>query len=186
MISSPYSPAAGRFLVSEPFMEDQNFQRTVVLLTEHTPQGSLGFVLNRRLQVKVPDVMPSLHPLEAPVFLGGPVEQTTLHYVHRLEQVPGANLICDGVYWSGSFEALQDLAQQGQIDPADVIFFVGYSGWGAGQLEAEMARKAWIVAPATKEFIFQPEQDDLWRQALQTLGGKYKVLSNYPTDPKLN
>lgn len=186
MITSSYKPAAGRFLVSEPFMEDQNFQRTVVLLVEHNQEGSLGFVLNRRLQVRVGDVVPDLQALDAPVFLGGPVEQTTLHYLHRIADLPGARPVGEGVYWSGSFEALQSLAQQGAIDPADIRFFVGYSGWGGGQLDGELVRKAWIVTPAHGGLVFQDDQEDLWRQALQSLGGKYNIIANYPVDPKLN
>jgi putative transcriptional regulator len=186
MITSSYLPAAGRFLVSEPFMEDQNFQRTVVLLVEHSKEGSLGFVLNRRLQVRLGEVGPDLRGLDVPVFLGGPVEQTTLHYVHRLPDLPGARPVCEGVYWSGNFEVLQTKAEQGEIDPADILFFVGYSGWSPGQLDGELVRKSWIVTPEQPEMIFGTNREDLWRQALQNLGGKYKVISNYPVDPKLN
>lgn len=186
MITSPYLPASGRFLVSEPFMEDQNFQRTVVLLVEHSKEGSLGFVLNRRLQVRLGEVVPDLKRLDAPVYLGGPVEQSTLHYLHRLADLPGARPVCDGVFWSGSFEVLQTSIERGMVDPDDILFFVGYSGWSPGQLDGELQRKSWIVTPEQPELIFDADRDDLWRQTLQSLGGKYKIISNYPVDPKLN
>jgi len=186
MITSPYLPATGRFLISEPFMEDQNFQRTVVLLVEHSQEGSLGFVLNRQLQTRLGEVVPTLASLHAPVFLGGPVEQSTLHYLHRLADLPGARPVCEGVYWSGNFEVLQAMAEQGAINPAEILFFIGYSGWSAGQLDGELVRKSWIVTPEQPELIFNADRDDLWRQALQSLGGKYKIISNYPVDPKLN
>ncbi len=186
MITSPYLPAIGRFLISEPFMEDQNFQRTVVLLVEHSKEGSLGFVLNRRLQVRLGDVVPDLKPLDAPMYLGGPVEQSTLHYLHRLADLPGARHVCEGVYWSGSFEALQTSIERGTVESDDILFFVGYSGWSPGQLDGELLRKSWIVTPEQPEMIFEADRDDLWRQALQSLGGKYKIISNYPVDPKLN
>ena len=88
MLSSSYKPAPGRFLISEPFMYDQNFQRTVVLLVEHGDTGSLGFVMNRQLKTNINEIVEELPIMGNPVFMGGPVEQSTLHYVHRLgEQI---------------------------------------------------------------------------------------------------
>lgn len=167
-------------------MDDENFQRTVVLLVEHSAEGSLGFVLNRRLEIPLSELVKELPLPGVPIYLGGPVENTTLHYIHRLETLPGARKVGDGVYWSGSFEILSEMINTRQLDPDEIVFFVGYSGWGAGQLDQELARKSWIVAPGDMNVVFQADQSDLWRQLLQTLGPKYKVISNYPVDPKLN
>jgi len=186
MITSPYKPAAGRFLISEPFMSDENFQRTVVLLVEHNEQGSLGFVLNRPLSVPISEVVADLPMAHATVCLGGPVEQNTLHYLHRRGDLTGARRVAEGLYWSGDFEELKGWARQGRIHPDDILFFVGYSGWGAGQLARELERKSWIIAPENGNLIFDTDPETLWRELLQSLGTKYKILSNYPTDPSLN
>jgi len=187
MLTSSYRPGAGRFLVSEPFMHDENFQRSVVLLVEHNEGGSLGFVMNRRLKVKVNEIIEGIPGFDASVFVGGPVEQSTLHFVHRLgDKLEGSHQISEGLYWAGSFANLKDLILQGEVHPQEILFFVGYSGWGPGQLDTELERKSWIVAPQNDQFIFQDNYADLWRQVLQEMGDKYKIISNYPVDPRMN
>ncbi len=187
MITSSFNPAVGRFLVSEPFMSDQNFQRTVILLVEYGDQGSLGFVINRKLKVKIHEVVEGVPSVDAPVFMGGPVEQNTLHFVHRLgANLAGSRNIYDDIFWGGSFDDLQHQLKLGMVDPNEILFFIGYSGWGPGQLENEIERKSWIVAPEAPEFIFRKEYKDMWRQILKSMGAKYQVISNYPTDPRLN
>ena len=187
MTRSSFLPDAGHFLISEPFMTDQNFQRTVVLLVEHGGEGSLGFVLNRRLDIGLSNLIEELPMFDAPVFMGGPVEQNTLHYVHRLgEKLPNSQQIGPGLFWGGEFEWVKDQILQGLLSPSDILFFVGYSGWGPGQLLKEIEDKAWIVAPENAGFVFQKDYSDLWRQVLKSMGPKYQIISNYPIDPRLN
>lgn len=187
MISSTYRPAPGRFLVSEPFMGDPNFQRSVVFLTEHSDQGSLGFVMNRQLSTGVHDLIDELPEFDAPTFLGGPVEQNTLHYIHRLgETLPNSQSISEGIYWSGDFDILSDMIRTDTVSQKDILFFVGYSGWGPGQLEKELEQKSWIVAPGSSDFIFMNDYGDLWQKVLGSMGEKYRIISNYPIDPQLN
>lgn len=186
MITSSYQPAPGRFLISEPFMPDANFQRTVILLVEHNENGSLGFVLNRRLEANLGDLIEHLAGSQLPVFQGGPVEQQTLHFIHRLEALEDSLEVGEGVFWGGDFETLVQWVIKGQVDEQDILFFVGYSGWGPGQLSAELERKSWIVAPENSGFVFRPQKENLWKELLKTLGDKFKIISNYPTDPRLN
>ncbi|MDX1907526.1 MAG: YqgE/AlgH family protein [Bacteroidia bacterium] len=167
-------------------MRDVNFQRTVVLLTEHTETSSVGFVLNRRLKVNIGDIVSDMRSLDVPVFLGGPVSQNSLHFVHRLDSLPGCEMIYEGLYWGGSFKAIKELAKEGALQGEDIRFFVGYAGWGQGQLRQELEDKAWIVAPENTAAIFQTDHGQLWRQVLKNLGGKFQVISNYPVDPQLN
>ena len=185
-MTSSYRPLKGRFLVSEPFMSDANFQRTVVLLVEHNVEGSLGFVLNRQLNVSLPEMVGELPIPGAKVFLGGPVENTTLHYVHRRADLPESRSVAEGVYWSGNYELLQEWARLGTLDPSEILFFVGYSGWGPGQLDSELDRKSWIVAPENGALVFDNEPDNLWRSVLHSLGDRFRIISNYPSDPSLN
>ncbi|MEL6192925.1 MAG: YqgE/AlgH family protein [Bacteroidota bacterium] len=187
MITSSYKPIAGRYLISEPFMADSNFQRTVVLLVEHGEQGSLGFVLNRKLKVKIGEVVEDLGTINSPVFMGGPVEQNSLHYVHRLgDKINGSREVYKGLYWGGNFEELSRLIQMGMVQNDDILFFIGYSGWSPGQLEEELERKSWIIAPENPDFIFRETHKELWRDILKSMGDKYQIISNYPQDPRLN
>ena len=103
-----------------------------------------------------------------------------------LETVGGEQII-DGIRWGGNFENLLAGLNTNTVNLADFKFFLGYSGWDAGQLEEELAGNSWIVYKnTTTEDIFETDPDDLWRRVLQQMGGKYKVISNYPTDPRLN
>ncbi|MEL6593806.1 MAG: YqgE/AlgH family protein, partial [Bacteroidota bacterium] len=116
MLTSAFKPAPGRFLISEPFMYDQNFQRSVVLLVEHGDTGSLGFVMNRAVELSMEDIVDGFPVIDAPVFMGGPVEQSTLHYVHRLgDLLPNSHEVVEGLYWGGSFEVLKSKVQDGLI-----------------------------------------------------------------------
>lgn len=177
---------AGRFLISEPFMADPNFQRTVVLLVEHNEAGSLGFVLNRQLVANIQDLVDDVPPFEAPIFLGGPVEHNTLHFLHTRAELPGAQPLGDGIFWSGNADALFEQIRQESISPQEVVFCLGYAGWGAGQLQNELDQKTWIVTPAEASFIFTENYGDLWQRLLHHMGGKYRILANYPADPQLN
>ena len=180
-------PQKGCFLVSEPFLPDPNFERTVVLLCEHNADGSFGFVLNKASTVTLPDIMDEVDGFDETVYIGGPVEQNTLHFIHKADYLEGGVEIADGVYWGGNFEQLLILINNKQIDPDDFRFFVGYSGWGPGQLSDELDADSWIVAhPATSELIFETDNTHLWKTVLNRLGGRFSIYSNYPTDPRLN
>ncbi len=167
-------------------MPDANFQRTVILLVEHNKDGSLGFVLNRKLDAKLGELVEMLAGTEHTVYIGGPEQQQTHHFIHQLQDLEDTIEIFEGVYWGGSFEVLTQRLVNGLVSEEDVLFFVGYSGWGPGQLASELERKSWIVAPEHPDFIFREEKTDMWKELLKTLGDKYKIISNYPIDPRLN
>ncbi len=174
-------------MISEPFLPDPNFERTVVLLCEHNEDGSFGFVLNKPSQVKVNEIMEDLDELDATVFVGGPVQQNTLHFVHRSDKIEGGTEITPGLFWGGNFDQLTFLGQEGLIDINNFRFFAGYSGWSEGQLEEELKANSWIVTPpASADLIFDSDVDSLWKTVLKQLGGRFHVYSNYPTDPRLN
>lgn len=180
-------PEKGRLLISEPFLPDPNFVRTVVLLCEHNDEGSFGFVLNRVADVKASDILEDLSKLDHPVFIGGPVQQDTLHFIHCSAAIEGGEPVAEGIYWGGSFEQVTFLADTGQLRPEEIRFFLGYSGWGPGQLQEELEQDTWIVCDyVTEELLFHTEPDLMWRKALKDMGGKYSVFANYPLDPSLN
>jgi putative transcriptional regulator len=177
----------GMFLVSEPFLPDPNFKRTVVILTEHDDDGSIGFVLNRKTNLLLNDVLEDFPEFPVPLYLGGPVEQNTLHYVHNAQfNIPGSKTVVPGLNWGGDFEVVRELIENGLLKPGDIRFFIGYSGWSPEQLQAELDDKAWILASANKQLILMEEEEDLWRRVLKQLGKEYSLMANYPEDPRLN
>ena len=180
-------PEKGRLLISEPFLPDPNFERTVVLLCEHNEEGSFGFVLNKPSILKVNEVMEDLAALDNLVYVGGPVQQDTLHFIHRNGELEKAVEIVERIYWGGTFENLMLLCETKQISGGDVRFFLGYSGWGPGQLESELDQDSWIVCDyVTDKLLFDTGLEIMWRKALENMGGRFSMYSNYPVDPRLN
>lgn len=181
-------PKGGDFLISEPFLPDPNFERSVILICENSDEGTFGLVLNKGTDLLLEDVLEEEIPFTGTLNVGGPVEQNTLHFIHRLQQpVEGSIEIADGLYWSGNFEQIKALVKSGEADEMNVKFFLGYSGWSEGQLRGELDKQSWFVKPAaTPRQVFDLEEDALWKSILEDMGGKYKVFSNYPIDPRLN
>jgi putative transcriptional regulator len=176
----------GEVLLSEPFMEDPNFKRAVVLLCEHKDEGSLGFILNKSLNMSLAEALPELENFDAQLYFGGPVETDTLHFLHTLgDEIEGAIEIAPGLWWGGNFEILSILIKSKQINPDQVRFFLGYSGWSSGQLTEEMGEKAWIPHNGRADYL-NSDADHLWTTIMREKGGKYRIMSNYPEDPRYN
>ena len=181
----------GTLLISKPFLGDPNFERSVVLLCRDEPaNGTFGLVLSRLSTLTLSDVLEMPRPAHpaasVPLYLGGPVEPDTLHFLHQLADLPGAQALGQDVFWGGDFDRLLALLGSGAVLAAEVRLFVGYSGWASGQLAAEMQEQSWIRQPASAGKVFTLASDAFWRDILREKGGRYKVLANYPVDPSLN
>lgn len=180
-------PEKGRLLISEPFLPDPNFERTVVLLCEHNEEGAFGFVLNKPSILMINEVIESVNDLDQIVYIGGPVQQDTLHFIHRKSVLEKAVELREGIHWGGSFDDLVISINTKQITHNDIRFFLGYSGWGPGQLETELEENSWIVCDfVTDELLFDTDPKLMWKKALDSMGGRFSVYSNYPVDPRLN
>lgn len=181
-------PEKGDLLLSEPFLPDPNFERSVILLCEHNEQGAFGFVLNKTTLLSISDVIEGCGEFNEQLFMGGPVQQDTLHFIHRYGKVLEDCIpIGNGLYWGGDFDQLVTLISTGSVSHADFRFFLGYSGWESGQLMHEIEEKSWIVYKgAGARQIFESDHESLWRDVLRDMGGRYRMFSNYPTDPRLN
>ncbi|MGB0917435.1 MAG: YqgE/AlgH family protein [Flavobacteriales bacterium] len=178
---------AGRLLVSEPFMQDPYFKRSVILLTEHTENGSFGLIINKPIPMYLNEAIENAPAFDSRLSLGGPVQKETLHYLHQLgDKIPNSTEVMDGVFWGGDFETITDLIKSGDIQPGDIRLFVGYSGWAEGQLDSEMKSKSWIVAKADKNLLFSEKSENLWSSILEKMGGNYAYMVNLPEDPRLN
>ncbi len=177
----------GILLISDPFLKDPNFSRTVVLLCEHQEEGSFGFVLNKTISLKLEDIVQEAAGLQCQLYDGGPVQKDTLHFLHRKPGlIPGGIEVFDGIYWGGDFEEVLGRLRDGALKMEDIRFFIGYSGWSAGQLNEELQQKSWITRHADRSLVFHKNKDLVWQEALKELGGEYKQMVNYPTDPQLN
>jgi putative transcriptional regulator len=177
----------GSILISEPYLGDPNFERTVVLVCRHDEEGTFGLVLNRKSNLKLSDVLDYFdHGYEMELGIGGPLQHNTLHYIHNRTDVPESIKLEDQLFWGGDYEYVKSKLEAGEIKPEEMRFFLGYSGWTPGQLEEEIEKNVWIINNNAAKKLFTLNTETLWRQILKDMGGKYKVLSNYPVDPSLN
>lgn len=181
------SPSTGILLIADPFLKDPNFKRSVVFLCEHQEEGSFGFVLNKLYDNTLEDLIVAAEGLDIPVYEGGPVQKDTIHFLHQYPNlIEGSQKVIDGIYWGGDFETTISLLKTGLISADKIRFFIGYSGWGNGQLEEELKEKSWVTVDATRKIVFHPQTDAIWKEALLHKGGEYEMLVNFPTDPQLN
>ena len=182
-------PSQGNLLISEPFLQDLYFQRSVILLIEHTTDGSMGFVLNKKTDLIVNDFFSELEELSnIPIYLGGPVSPNRLFFIHTLGDsiIPGAVKIADDLYFDGDFDSLKRYISTGETVNDKVKFFLGYSGWSKGQLRREIGADSWVVSDLYKGNVMNAEGELFWKSSLMQLGSKYKAWINYPKDPFLN
>jgi Putative transcriptional regulator len=181
------NPGPGILLIAEPFLKDPNFMRTVVFLCDHQEEGSFGFVINRVFGHTLNELMNDLDDMKLPVFYGGPVQMDTIHFLHQYpDLIPGSYEVLDGIYWGGDFETAITLIKAGSIDTTKIRFFIGYSGWGSGQLNDELREKSWLTAEANRKIVFHRKADEIWKDSLRLLGGDYEMMANFPVDPQLN
>jgi len=186
MIAS--KPAKGMLLVAEPsIIGDASFNRSVVLLAEHSETGSIGFILNKVLDFTLKDLIPELNK-SFKIYNGGPVEQDNLYFIHKIpDLIPESIEISNGIYWGGNFEAVKELILKGLVTDKQIRFFLGYSGWDAEQLQEELISNSWIVTPQkdAKDIIERPYRS-FWKDKMVELGGNYMLWANAPENPSYN
>ncbi len=180
-------PTKGSLLVSEPFLEDLNFRRSVVLVAETSELGSIGFILNRPLDMLTGEVVPDLLQFEFPVFYGGPLEPNSLHFIHKHgDDIPGSMQILPNVYWGGDISYVNDLIITAKASVNDFRFFLGYSGWEPNQINEEVEEKAWWVATADSPIIFDDDMENMWGNVVKLLGEDFAYMANSPEDISWN
>ncbi len=180
------TPGAGTILISEPTLPDEHFHRSVVYLCSHTEDGSLGYVLNRKLQDPLSFFIEGLDESAMPLYVGGPVNLESIHFIHTKGKLLGGELVKDGVYHGGDFDYALSLIKDNKIGEEDVKFFLGYSGWDKQQLTEEINEKSWLVAPAKQSFLFDNSDKNLWKEAILNLDDEYHDLLKLPANPGMN
>jgi putative transcriptional regulator len=178
----------GTFLIATPDVQIGMFFRGVILVCEHSPNGSFGLCINKQLEIDLPEEILDLQKLENPkvgVRAGGPVQTNQMMLLHTNSEIPQQTLqVCDGVFLGGDLDFLHGVLQD-EVGP-DIHLCFGYAGWGAGQLEREFLDGHWFLCPATKQHIFETPADQVWQTLLKQMGGKYAALSMIPEDLSLN
>ena len=184
-----FIPKRGSLILSEPFMLDQNFERSVILLCEHDMEtGTVGLILNHRSMLYVSDVIEGMDNTEVPLYFGGPVEGDALFFVHKAyDKLMSGNHIIDDLYWGGDFDRLKDLLNEGLISNEEVKLFLGYSGWSPDQLNNEIQQNSWAVHNSFNiDLAFITDGEDLWKEAIISMGPKYAHVANFPKRPEFN
>jgi len=180
----------GSFLIANPVLPDPNFSRTVVLLCNHDEQGSFGLVVNRPAELDANEILESINfpcSTEYGLYIGGPVSPSQMFYLYRSSKpILGADLVCDDIYVGMRLDMLTEVVESLEDPKQDIRFYVGYSGWGAGQLEGEMERKSWLTCDAKSEFVFHEDESRIWAGAVKSLGEEYAYLVNAPINPQWN
>lgn len=175
----------GKLLVASPALEDPNFLRTVVLITEHGREGAMGIVLNRPSDAEVAQVLPDLAEIahEEPIFVGGPVQPEALVVLGEFTDPEKAAWIVVAdvglVAATTDLEELPEAVRRGRV-------YAGFSGWGPGQLEGELEEESWIVEPPIPPELFPDDPSTLWSDVLDRKGGQYALVARMPEDPSQN
>ena len=177
----------GNLLIAEPsILDDQEFNRSVILISEHNKNGTVGFILNKPTEHTINELIPEINS-DHITYSGGPVAEDNLYFVHTVpELIPNSELISDNIYWAGDFNIVKDLLNEGKINKNQIRFFLGYSGWSNNQLREELAQTSWIVKKNTVKNLFSINTLSFWKKELLKIGGDYKIWANAPKDPKLN
>jgi putative transcriptional regulator len=180
-------PEKGKILISEPFLPDSFFNRSVVYLTDHNPKGSVGFILNKKLDIRICDAVSGFDDWEEHMNMGGPVAPDTLHYIHSLGNlIPKSVRIEGNLFWGGDFEVIKNLVRTGSLKQGQIRFFLGYSGWASGQLERELRENSWVIAKINTESIMNSREADSWKKLLRSLKNKYRIWADFPESPDMN
>jgi putative transcriptional regulator len=177
----------GKLLLAGPTLKDPNFDRTVVLITDHSDDGAMGLVLNRPSSATVGEAVPDLAWIDgadAVVHVGGPVAPDGVMVLAEWDDPAHAGVLVD-----------DDLGfVPGDVEDTDAVaacvrrarVYAGHAGWGPGQLEAELAEEAWIVETPLRDELFSDEPEDLWPAVLRRMGREFALLATMPPDPSLN
>ena len=180
----------GDQLISHPsILGDYSFGRSVVLITHSSFQdGFVGFVINKKLNIDLKNLLPEMN-VSIPIYDGGPVENENLYFIHSIASLADSSLeITDGLYWGGDIERVKDWIRTAENPELYIRFFMGYSGWESGQLEDEIEDKVWILDQdhSYNQMIFSQEEELIWKEKINRLGGKLSFWQNAPENPDYN
>ena len=177
----------GRLLISEPSLDDSIFFKSVILLTHHNDEESIGLILNKPTKINLNKILNDIPLSDFPVSIGGPVEKNAIQFIHTLGYViPNTQEIVKGLYWGGDFDKILELISENKISKNEIRFFAGYSGWGEDQLNNEIRENGWIIHKSNVNLCMKHSTEKLWSDLIKTKNQKYAIWANMPKDPSLN
>jgi len=181
-------PSRGKILISEPFLRDDTFGRSVVLLVDHTTEGSMGLVMNKMLPLTLNQIIKEFKKVEEEilVYKGGPLSPDTLFFIHTLSHIPGALTVSKGLFLNGNFDAIKNYIAEGNPIRGHIRFFLGYSGWDEDQLAQEIKENTWLIGKSEIPDLLNEKVNGLWKSSMRKLGTKYETWSRFPQVPSLN
>lgn len=180
-------PEKGRVLISEPFLTDSFFNRSIVYLTEHSSEGSLGFILNKVLDINLNEAIAGFDNWKEPLYMGGPVAPDTLHYIHTMgDIIPESTWVHSNIFMGGDIDTIRKMVAKGMVKNNEIRFFLGYSGWTKGQLELELQENSWVIAQVSSDIIMKNKGVDTWKKVLRSLNNKYRIWAEFPDSPDMN
>ncbi len=185
----PYSNLGkGSLLIASPDIDAGIYFRAVILLCEHSPTGSFGLMINKTLDIEIPEEVINIKEIansRVQVRAGGPLQPNQMMLLHSSNQIPDQTLnVCDGVFLGGDLQFLQEAVSE-EGGPYVFLCF-GYAGWSAGQLEREFLSGLWFLHPGSIKNVFETPPEKMWQAVLRQMGGKYATLSMIPDDLSLN
>ena len=180
--SNSLEPKQGNILISEPLMNDFHFGRSVILLIDHVEsEGSFGIIINKRLSANVNQIVDDFLDFEGAAYLGGPVSDNQLFFIHTLgDVIPESTPIIDGLYWGGDVETLKTLIATGIANEENTRFYLGYAGWDSGQLVDELVRNSWAIGSITTEQYLNIPPEQMWTTFVHQLGKSYQMWTRFP------
>ncbi len=180
-------PKKGRVLISEPFLPGNYFSRSIVLLVAHSKKGSVGFILNKKTEMQIQDYLSGFNDIDSDIYVGGPVATDSIYFIHkRADLIPGSIHVLEDIHWGGDFDEMRRLINLGIINTEEVRFFLGYSGWDAGQLEREIKENSWLVNDVDSTLVMKDLGAESWVEFVKKVGKRYVIWENYPENPSLN
>lgn len=177
----------GSILISRPSLTLDIFNRSVILIVEHSDEGTVGFIINKSTELPINIFVSNLESSEI-VNEGGPVDKDNIYYLHRRpDLIENSFKITDEIYWSGNFEDVNKAIKHGLFNKNDIKFFLGYTGWSKNQLMNEVEHmKEWNVLNNLEIDLFSDIKNDLWKNIMKKLGGENLIWFNTPSDPSMN
>ena len=177
----------GTLLISEPFLRDYYFSRSVILLAEHDESGSFGIILNKPVEIKLNEIITDFPHFDANLYLGGPKRTDSLFVLHTLgNRIDKSSMIMPGLYWGGDIDMIKSMIEDKLITKNDIRFYFGYSEWDAKELAHEMDENSWIVAQSKSSRVLFESPENMWKNLLKSRGDEYSMWVNYPLDPMMN
>jgi len=170
--------------MAKPFWDDENYQRSVILVIEHNRSGSIGLIINKESNLDVHLALDDLN-LSQPLYFGGPFHKHTIFFLHSEPDIPGCIYVGKGLFVGGEYDFLKNLINSRKMDVNKVRFCAGYVVWKGGQLENEMKEDRWWASDVDAKQFFDNNAETLWSDKLMADGHIYGIFEDYP-DPSLS